>query len=192
MLREFETRRPQFDQLTQAAEGILSPSGGDSSPQDAKDLAEVRSELDSISQQWDDLTQRLSRRSEHIDQAQGTSERYQALLKDLSVSVGALGERLDGQASLSAQPEALKRRLQETGEIRSELEQRRDELSEAEKLCGELSAIVVEPYLRDELKKRLESVSSPLRSLEERASESSVLSYGVRLNSACINLFWLQ
>ncbi|CDQ72770.1 unnamed protein product [Oncorhynchus mykiss] len=171
MLREFDTRRPQFDQLTQAAEGILSPSGGDSSPQDAKDLAEVRSELGSISQQWDDLTQRLSRRSEDIDQAQGTSERYQALLKDLSVSVGALGERLDGQASLSAQPEALKRRLQETGEIRSELEQRRDELGEAEKLCGELSAIVVEPYLRDELKKRLESVRSPLRSLEERATD---------------------
>ncbi|XP_031645197.1 microtubule-actin cross-linking factor 1 isoform X26 [Oncorhynchus kisutch] len=171
MLREFETRRPQFDQLTQAAEGILSPSGGDSSPQDAKDLAEVRSELGSISQQWDDLTQRLSQRSEDIDQAQGTSERYQALLKDLTVSVGALGERLDGQASLSAQPEALKRRLQETGEIRSELEQRRDELGEAEKLCGELSAIVVEPYLRDELKKRLESVRSPLRSLEERATD---------------------
>nr|XP_029519430.1 microtubule-actin cross-linking factor 1 isoform X11 [Oncorhynchus nerka] len=171
MLREFETRRPQFDQLTQAAEGILSPSGGDSSPQDAKDLAEVRSELGSISQQWDDLTQRLSRRSEDIDQAQGTSERYQALLKDLSVSVGALGERLDGQASLSAQPEALKRRLQETGEIRSELEQRRDELGEAEKLCSELSAIVIEPYLRDELKKRLESVRSPLRSLEERATD---------------------
>uniref|UniRef100_A0A8C7WFL5 Microtubule actin crosslinking factor 1 n=1 Tax=Oncorhynchus mykiss TaxID=8022 RepID=A0A8C7WFL5_ONCMY len=157
MLREFDTRRPQFDQLTQAAEGILSPSGGDSSPQDAKDLAEVRSELGSISQQWDDLTQRLSRRSGHIGQAQGTSERYQALLKNLSVNVGALGERLDGQASLSAQPEALKRRLQETGEIRSELEQRREELGEAEKLCGELSAIVVEPYLRDELKKRLET-----------------------------------
>ncbi|XP_055732109.1 microtubule-actin cross-linking factor 1-like isoform X17 [Salvelinus fontinalis] len=171
MLREFETRRPQFDQLTQAAEGILSPSGGDASPQDAKDLAEVRSELGSISQQWDDLTQRLSRRSEHIDQAQGTSERYQALLKNLSVNVGALGERLDSQASLSAQPEALKRRLQETGEIRSELEQRREELGEAEKLCGELSAIVVEPYLRDELKKRLESVSGPLRSLEERAAD---------------------
>uniref|UniRef100_A0A8C7N8E0 Microtubule actin crosslinking factor 1 n=1 Tax=Oncorhynchus kisutch TaxID=8019 RepID=A0A8C7N8E0_ONCKI len=171
MLREFDTRRPQFDQLTQAAEGILSPSGGDSSPQDAKDLAEVRSELGSISQQWDDLTQRLSRRSGHIGQAQGTSERYQALLKNLSVNVGALGERLDGQASLSAQPEALKRRLQETGEIRSELEQRREELGEAEKLCGELSAIVVEPYLRDELKKRLESVSGPLRSLEERAAD---------------------
>ncbi|KAJ8000014.1 hypothetical protein DPEC_G00200410 [Dallia pectoralis] len=169
MLREFETRRPQFDQLSQAAEGILSPCGD--SPQEVKDLEEVRSDLSSITQQWDDLTQRLSQRSEHIDQAQGTSERYQALLKNLSASIEALGERLDSQASLSAQPEALKTRLQVTGEIRAELEQRREELDEAEKLCRELSTVVVEPYLREELKKRLESVSGPLRSLEERAAD---------------------
>ncbi|XP_078031602.1 microtubule-actin cross-linking factor 1 isoform X21 [Epinephelus lanceolatus] len=169
MLREFETRRPQFDQLTQSAEGILSQTGD--SAQDPKDLAEVRSELASISQQWEELTNRLTQRSNHIDQAQGTSERYQALLRELSSSVSALGERLDGQASLSAQPEALKRRLQETGEIRSELERRRTELAEAEKLCKELSAIVAEPYLKEELSKRLESVSGPLKSLEERAAD---------------------
>lgn len=75
MLREFETRWPQFDQLTQSAEGILSQTGD--SAQDPKDLAEVRAELGSISQQWEDLTHRLSQRSNHIDQAQGTSERYQ-------------------------------------------------------------------------------------------------------------------
>lgn len=78
---------------------------------------------------------------------------------------------MDAQASLSAQPEALKRRLQETGEIRSELERRRTELSEAERLCQELSAIVAEPYLKEELSKRLESVSGPLRNLEERAGQ---------------------
>ena len=39
MLREFETRAPQFQQLTQAAEGILSPSGD--GQQDPKDLEEV-------------------------------------------------------------------------------------------------------------------------------------------------------
>ncbi|XP_073339006.1 microtubule-actin cross-linking factor 1 [Pagrus major] len=169
MLREFETRRPQFDQLTQSAEGILSQTGD--SAQDPKDLAEVRSELGSISKQWEDLTNRLSQRSNHIDQAQGTSERYQALLRELSSSASALGERLDAQASLSAQPEALKRRLQETGEIRSELERRRTELAEAEKLCQELSTIVAEPYLKEELSKRLESVSGPLKSLEERAAD---------------------
>ncbi len=82
-----------------------------------------------------------------------------------------LGERLDAQASLSAQPEALRRRLQETGEIRSELEQRRGQLAQAEQLCAELSTIVAEPYLRDELHKRLESVSGALKNLEERAGK---------------------
>ncbi|XP_069572874.1 microtubule-actin cross-linking factor 1, isoforms 1/2/3/4 isoform X10 [Brachyistius frenatus] len=169
MLREFETRRPQFDQLTQSADGILSQTGD--SAQDPEDLEEVQTELGSISRQWEDLTSRLTQRSNHIDQAQGTSERYQALLRELSASVSALSERLDAQASLSAQPEALKRRLQETGEIRSELERRRTELTEAARLCQELSAIVAEPYLKEELSKRLESVSGPLRSLEERAAD---------------------
>ncbi|XP_036001665.1 microtubule-actin cross-linking factor 1 isoform X5 [Fundulus heteroclitus] len=170
MLREFDTRRPQFDQLTRSARGILSQTA-DSTAQDQKDLEEVRAELGAISQQWEDLTGRLTQRSSHIDQAQGTSERYQALLRDLASSVASLSERLDGQASLSARPEALRRRLQETGEVRSELERRRSELAEAERLCGELSAIVAEPYLKEELKKRLEGVSGPLRSLEERAAD---------------------
>eukprot|EP00066_Takifugu_rubripes_P017863 XP_011607129.1 PREDICTED: microtubule-actin cross-linking factor 1 isoform X3 [Takifugu rubripes] len=169
MLREFETRRPQFDQLTQSAEGILSQTGNSS--EDSKDLVEVKAELGSISQQWEDLTQRLSQRSNHIDQAQGTSERFQALLRELSSSISTLSERLDAQASLSAQPEALKLRLQETGEIRSELERHRVELAEAEQLCQELSAIVAEPYLKEELSKRLESISNPLKSLEERAAD---------------------
>ncbi|XP_073668846.1 microtubule-actin cross-linking factor 1, isoforms 1/2/3/4/5 isoform X10 [Paramisgurnus dabryanus] len=170
MLREFETRQPQFDQLRQAAEGILSPSADEDSG-DGKDLEEVRRELGDISQQWEDLTSRLTGRSRHIEQAQGTSQSYLALLKELSQSVADLGERLDAQASLSAQPEALRRRLQETGEIRAELEQRRSQLAQAEKLCTELSTIVAEPYLRDELHKRLESVSGPLKSLEERAAD---------------------
>ncbi|XP_077405792.1 microtubule-actin cross-linking factor 1 isoform X5 [Vanacampus margaritifer] len=165
MLREFETRRPQFEQLTESAEGILSQT------QDPTELEEVRAELDSVSKQWHDLTGKLAQRSEHIERAQGTSERYQALLRELSASVAALAERLDDQAELSARPEALRQRLQETGEIRAELERRRGQLAEAERLCEELSAIVAEPYLKDELKKRLEGVSAPLKSLEERAAD---------------------
>ncbi|XP_053719858.1 microtubule-actin cross-linking factor 1 isoform X18 [Synchiropus splendidus] len=170
MMREFETRKPQFEQLTQSAQGILSQAGD--AAQEPKELAEVQAELGSISQQWNELTSKLSQRSNNIDQAKGTSEQFQHLLRELSSSVAALGERLDTQASLSAQPEALKHRLQETGEIRSELERRQTELAEAERLCQELSDIVAEPYLKDELKKRLESVSGPLRSLEERAADS--------------------
>ncbi|XP_051948301.1 microtubule-actin cross-linking factor 1-like [Xyrauchen texanus] len=170
MLREFETRKPQYDQLTRAAEGILS-LGQDETTGDGQDLEEVRQELADISRQWEDLTFRLTGRSKQIDQAQGTSERYLSLLRELSQSVADLGERLDAQASLSAQPEALRRRLQETGEIRAELEQRQGQLAQAEQLCSELSTIVAEPYLRDELYKRLESVSGPLKSLEERAAD---------------------
>ncbi|XP_066529620.1 microtubule-actin cross-linking factor 1 isoform X2 [Hoplias malabaricus] len=170
MLREFETRRPQFDQLTQAAEGVLSPAG-DQGSGSGQDLMEVQQELTDITSQWDDLTSRLSRRSGQIDQAQETSEHFQTLLRELSFSVADLAERLDAQASLSAQPEALRRRLQETGEIRAELEQRKSQLAKAEQLCVELSAIVAEPYLREELNKRLESVSGPLNSLEEKAAD---------------------
>lgn len=47
------------------------------------------------------------------------------------------------------------------------------ELAEAERLCQELSAIVAEPYLKEELTKRLESISNPLKSLEERAGHWS-------------------
>ncbi|TRY84291.1 hypothetical protein DNTS_025412 [Danionella cerebrum] len=170
MLREFETRQPQFEQLTQAAEGILSPAGDEGSSNE-QNLKEVRQELADITNQWEDLTSRLTGRSQQIDQAQGTSELYLALLRELSQSVADLGERLDAQASLSAQPEALRRRLQEIGEIRSELEQRQGQLVQAERLCAELSSIVAEPYLREELHKRLESVSGPLKTLEERAAD---------------------
>ncbi|KAF7691262.1 hypothetical protein HF521_011559 [Silurus meridionalis] len=170
MLREFETRRAQFDQLTRAAEGILSPSGEQGSG-DSQDVAEVKQELASITRQWEDLTSRLSGRFDQIERAQGTSESFQTLLKELSQSLSHLAEKLDAQASLSAQPEALRQRLKETGEIRAELEQRRGQLAQAEQLCAELSSIVVEPYLREELNKRLESVSGPLNSLEERAAD---------------------
>lgn len=111
------------------------------------------------------------------------------MLRELSSSVAALGERLDTQASLSAQPEALKRRLQETGEIRSELERRRAELVEAEKLCHELSAIVAEPYLKEELSKRLESVSGPLKNLEERAGQNAI-SHSSSKNLANVAKHW--
>ncbi|XP_048849639.1 LOW QUALITY PROTEIN: microtubule-actin cross-linking factor 1 [Brienomyrus brachyistius] len=166
MLREFETRRPQFDQLTRAAEGILCPGG-----EEAQDQEEVREQLSTVSRQWAELTERLSRRSDDIDRAQAASQRYQAALRELASGVAVLGTKLDAQASPSSRPEALRRQLQETSELRAQLERQRAQLGQAEELCQELSAIVAEPYLRDELRKRLESVSAPLRSLEERAAD---------------------
>ncbi|XP_058853270.1 microtubule-actin cross-linking factor 1-like isoform X4 [Acipenser ruthenus] len=170
MLKEFETRRPQFHQLTQSAEGILhaAPSGAEPG---SPSCEMVREQLAAVTGKWEELTSRLDLRSEHIDQAQGTSARYQALLGILSTRLAALGERLDSQAALSTQPDALQRQLEETSGIRAELEQSREELGEARELCEELSQLIGEPYLREELRKRLEAVSAPFRSLEERAAE---------------------
>ncbi|KAK1153105.1 hypothetical protein AOXY_G30446 [Acipenser oxyrinchus oxyrinchus] len=170
MLKEFETRRPQFHQLTQSAEGILhaAPSGAEPG---SPSCEMVREQLAGVTGKWEELTSRLDLRSEHIDQAQGTSARYQALLGSLSTRLAALGERLDSQAALSTQPDALQRQLEETSGIRAELEQSREELGEARELCEELSQLIGEPYLREELRKRLEAVSTPFRSLEERAAE---------------------
>ncbi|XP_041090094.1 microtubule-actin cross-linking factor 1, isoforms 1/2/3/5-like isoform X1 [Polyodon spathula] len=170
MLKEFETRRPQFHQLTQSAEGILhaAPLGAEPG---SPSCEIVREQLGAVTGKWEELTSRLDLRSEHIDQAQGTSARYQALLGSLSTRLAELGERLDSQAALSTQPDALQRQLEETSGVRAELEQSREELGEARELCEELSRLIGEPYLREELRKRLEAVSAPFRSLEERAAE---------------------
>lgn len=106
MLREFETRRPQFDQLTRSAQGILSQTGD--SAQESQDLEEVRTELGSITQQWEDLTGRLTQRATSIDQAQGTSERYQVstrTLREVNIS------RTDGSPVLLCVPGPAQRAL---------------------------------------------------------------------------------
>ncbi|KAG5264555.1 hypothetical protein AALO_G00255500 [Alosa alosa] len=94
MLREFETRKPQFQQLTQAADGILSPA--EAPQQDSSELAEIES-------------------------AQGTSERLQGLLKELGERVGTLAET--GRAGLAEpSPAPSADGLQETERV-PELEQ---------------------------------------------------------------------
>ncbi|MBN3307540.1 MACF1 factor, partial [Amia calva] len=173
MQREFETRRSQFDQLTQAAQGILSSRtvSDQGSSTESESESEVRVQLASISGQWDELTSRLSLRSSRIEAALGTSRQLQTLLSSLGEAVASLGQRLDAQPAISAQPQALQCLLRETGELRAELEQRRGELTQAEALSSELADTVDEPYLRQELRKRLEAVAAPLHSLEERTAE---------------------
>ncbi|XP_077599188.1 microtubule-actin cross-linking factor 1 isoform X16 [Stigmatopora nigra] len=166
MLREFETRRPQLEQLGRSAEGILSQTD------DPEDAPDVRARLDAVSGRWRDLTAQLERRSENIQRARDTGERFGALLGQLAAGAAALSRRLDASAEPGARPEALRARLRETGEVRSELEGHLGQLERAGRLCRELAHIVAEPYLKDELDKRLESVAAPLRGLEQRAADS--------------------
>ncbi|XP_048671676.1 microtubule-actin cross-linking factor 1 isoform X31 [Marmota marmota marmota] len=166
MLKEFETRKQQHEQLNEAAQGILT-GPGDVSPS----TSQVQKELQSINQKWVELTDKLNSRSSQIDQAIVKSTQYQELLQDLSEKVKAVGQRLSGQSAISTQPEAVKQQLEETSEIRSDLEQLDNEIKEAQTLCDELSVLIGEQYLKDELKKRLETVTLPLQGLEDLAAD---------------------
>ncbi|XP_039367203.1 microtubule-actin cross-linking factor 1 isoform X14 [Mauremys reevesii] len=166
MLKEFEARRQQHEQLNQAAQGILT-SPGDGSPSSNQ----VWDELQGVNQKWTELTERLNSRSSQIDQAIVKSTQYQELLQDLSEKVKAVGQRLSSQSAVSTQPDAVKQQLEETSEIRSDLGQLEEEIMEAQTLCDELSVLIGEQYLKDELRKRLETVALPLKGLEDLAAD---------------------
>lgn len=166
MLKEFEARRQQHEQLNQAAQSILT-GPGDVSPS----TSQVQEELQGVNQKWSELTERLNSRSSQIDQAIVKSTQYQELLQGLSEKVKAVGQRLSSQSAISTQPDAVKQQLEETSEIRSDLEQLEEEISEAQTLCDDLSVLIGEQYLKDELRKRLETVALPLKGLEDLAGE---------------------
>ncbi|XP_019367899.1 PREDICTED: microtubule-actin cross-linking factor 1 isoform X15 [Gavialis gangeticus] len=166
MLKEFEARRQQHEQLNQAAQGILT-GPGDLSPS----ASQVREELQGVNRKWSELTEQLNSRSSQIDQAIVKSTQYQELLQGLSEKVKAVGQRLSSQSAISTQPDAVKQQLEETSEIRSDLEQLEEEIAEAQTLCDELSVLIGEQYLKDELRKRLETVALPLKGLEDLAAD---------------------
>ncbi|NXG01795.1 MACF1 factor, partial [Sakesphorus luctuosus] len=166
MLKEFEARRQQHEQLNQAAQSILT-GPGDVSPS----TNQVRDELQGVNQKWSELTERLNSRSSQIDQAIVKSTQYQELLQGLSEKVKAVGQRLSSQSAISTQPDAVKQQLEETSEIRSDLEQLEKEIAEAQTLCDDLSVLIGEQYLKDELRKRLETVALPLKGLEDLAAD---------------------
>ncbi|XP_054148157.1 microtubule-actin cross-linking factor 1-like isoform X6 [Melozone crissalis] len=166
MLKEFEARQQQHEQLNQAAQSILA-GPGDVSPS----TSQVQEELQGVNQKWSELTERLNSRSSQIDQAIVKSTQYQELLQGLSEKVKAVGQRLSSQSAISTQPDAVKQQLEETSEIRSDLEQLEEEISEAQTLCDDLSVLIGEQYLKDELRKRLETVALPLKGLEDLAAD---------------------
>ncbi|KAG8142954.1 hypothetical protein E2320_000260 [Naja naja] len=166
MLKEFEARKHQYDQLNEAARGIPTSPGETSPPH-----SHVQEQLQAINRKWTKLTERLNSRSSQIDQAVVKSTQFQELLQGLSEKVKAAGQRLSTQPAISTQPEAVKQQLEETSEIRSELEQLEEEITEAQALCEQLSVLMGEQYLKDELRKRLETVALPLKGLEDLAGD---------------------
>ncbi|XP_044142353.1 LOW QUALITY PROTEIN: microtubule-actin cross-linking factor 1-like [Bufo gargarizans] len=166
MLKEFEARKAQYEELKHAAYGILT-GPGDESPS----TSQVEDDFHEISQKWTELTNRLNSRADHIDQAAVKSSHYQEVLQGLTNKMKQTGKKLGAQPAVSSQPDAVKQQLQETSGIRSELEALAQEVTEAQVLCSELSELVAEPYLKDELQKRLDTVALPLKGMEDLAAD---------------------
>ncbi|XP_075460627.1 microtubule-actin cross-linking factor 1 isoform X19 [Ascaphus truei] len=166
MLKEFEARKEQYEQLKQAAFGILT-GPGDECPS----TSQVEEEFDKVNQKWAELTKRLNSRSNQIDQAVIKSTQYREVLQGLTDKMKLAGKKLGAQSAISTHPNAVKQQLQENSEIRSDLELLAKEVTEAQVLCDELSALMVEQYLKDELKKRLDTIALPLRGMEDLAAD---------------------
>ncbi|XP_072354532.1 dystonin isoform X20 [Scyliorhinus torazame] len=164
LLKEFESRKPQHEQLKTAADGILSRSD-DPTPA----CGVVSDQLAAVMHKWDNLTGKLVDRSDLIDQAIVKSTRYQNLVRDLSGRLSALDIKLARQPPIGSQPEAVKSQLEAASEIRSEVEQEEKSMQEAQTLCEEISSLVGEQYLKAELSRQLDNVLKPFRDLEERA-----------------------
>ncbi|MBN3308874.1 DYST protein, partial [Amia calva] len=164
LLNEFDSHKSQYDQLNEAAQGILSAPG-----ELPPSCGVVKEQLAAVAQKWENLTGQLSQRSERIDQAITKTTEFQNLLKDISDKVATLDDTLRGQPSLSAQPDAVKKQLEIASDICSQLREEKQRISEAETLCSDLSALVAEEYLKADLTRQLESVKKPFKELEEKA-----------------------
>ncbi|XP_055786173.1 dystonin-like isoform X12 [Salvelinus fontinalis] len=166
LLNEFDSRKPQYDQLNEAAAAILSTSGKQDPSSGGK---VVKDQLAAVTQKWQGLTGQLRQRAGLIDQAVGKTGQFQDLLRSLSQSAASLETRLNSQQTLSSQPDMVKKQLEEANIISGQLREERKRLKEAETLCSELSALVTEDYLKTDLARQLEVVTKPFKQLEDKA-----------------------
>uniref|UniRef100_A0A8C1VJ46 Dystonin n=1 Tax=Cyprinus carpio TaxID=7962 RepID=A0A8C1VJ46_CYPCA len=166
LLKEFDSRKPQYEKLTEAATAIASAS-----EQQDPAVEQVKEQLASVSQKWQALTGQLSQRHALIEQVVGKTTQFQELLRSLSKSATCLETELNNQQALSTQPDEVKKQIEATNAILAQLREEKKRLTEAESVCSELSAMVTEEYLRADLTKQLESTTKPFRQLEDKAGK---------------------
>ncbi|XP_069570064.1 microtubule-actin cross-linking factor 1 isoform X3 [Brachyistius frenatus] len=164
---EFKSRKPQYEQLEEAASAILSSSDNE----DPSSGKLVREQLAAVTQKWQGLTGQLDQRDGLIDQAAVKTGQFQELLQSLSQTTTQLENQLTNHQGHSTQLDAVKKQLEDVHNISAQLREERKKLKEAEGINAELTAMVTEDYLKADLARQLESVSKPFRQLEEKAAK---------------------
>ncbi|XP_061645425.1 dystonin isoform X25 [Phyllopteryx taeniolatus] len=164
---EFKSRKPQFEQLKEAASAILNSSDN----QDPSNGKLVKEQLTTVTEKWQGLIGQLDQRDGLIEQAVVKTGQFQELLRTLGQTAAQLEDQLGRHQASSTQPDAVKKRLEDVHNISVQLREEREKLKQAEAVHAELTAMVTEDYLRADLDRQLESVSKPFRQLEERAAK---------------------
>uniref|UniRef100_A0A8B9SE75 Dystonin n=1 Tax=Apteryx owenii TaxID=8824 RepID=A0A8B9SE75_APTOW len=164
LLKEFDTRKPQYKQLTTAGEGILKRPGEHPPSHEI-----VKEQLAAVARKWDSLTGQLSNRCARIDQAIGKSTEYQSLLRSLSDKLSALDSKLSSSLAVSTQPDAVKQQLEAAREMKEEIEQEMKNINAAQALCEELSTLVGEEYLKAELTRQLDGIIKSFKDIEQKS-----------------------
>ncbi|XP_073192394.1 dystonin isoform X22 [Lepidochelys kempii] len=165
LLKEFDTRKPQYEQLTTAGQGILKRPGEHPPSHEI-----VKKQLAAVAQKWDGLTGQLSDRCGQIDQAIVKSKEYQSLLRSLSDKLSGLDNKLSSTLTVRTHPDAVKQQLEMAREMKQEIEQEMKNIKVAQALCEELSALVGEEYLKAELIRQLEGILKPFTDIEQKAA----------------------
>ncbi|XP_053878002.1 dystonin isoform X6 [Malaclemys terrapin pileata] len=165
LLKEFDTRKPQYEQLTTAGQGILKRPGEHPPSHEI-----VKKQLAAVAQKWDGLTGQLNDRCGQIDQAIVKSKEYQSLLRSLSDKLSTLDNKLSSTLAVRTHPDAMKQQLEMAREMKQEIEQEMKNIKVAQTLCEELSALVGEDYLKAELIRQLEGIVKPFTDIEQKAA----------------------
>ncbi|XP_029690730.1 dystonin isoform X9 [Takifugu rubripes] len=163
---EFKSRKPQYEQLVEAASAILN-----SGSQDPSSGKLVKEQLTALTQKWQGLTGQLDQRDGLIDQAVVKTGDFQALLCSLGQTTAQLEKQLTHHQSHSTQPDAVKKQLEDVQNISVQLREERKKLKEAEAINAELTTMVTEDYLKADLARQLESISKPFKQLDEKAAK---------------------
>ncbi|CAI5769622.1 dystonin isoform X21 [Podarcis lilfordi] len=164
LLNEFDTRKPQYEQLNTAGQGIMKRPGEHPPSHEM-----VKQQLAAVAQKWDGLTGQLSDRCNRIDQAIVKSTEYQSCLKSLSEKLSVLDDKLNSSLAISTDPDSVKRQLEVAREVKEEIEREMPKRKAAQVLCEELSALVAEDYLKAELARQLDGILKPFHDMEQKA-----------------------
>ncbi|XP_077586324.1 dystonin isoform X15 [Stigmatopora nigra] len=164
---EFKSREPQLEQLKEAASAILNSSNN----QDPTNGELVRDQLATVTNKWQGLIGQLDQRDGLIDRAVLKTGLFQELLNTLGQTAAQLEDQLGRHQASSTQPDAVKKQLEDVHNISLQLREEKEKLKQAEDVHADLKAMVTEDYLKADLDRQLESVSKPLKQLEERTAK---------------------